>query len=197
MSRATGFSHALRLTALTGALGACLSTPSLRPLASDGDAAGIDGRGADSGGVDGNVEGPGIDGAADDDANAIPDSSVACPAACSGGCGGGICVIRGVGGSTCPPGLSCQVKCENSKSCERTITCAVGKPCIVECTATKACDSVRVDQNGASSLCLRCSNGDQACNSVTCSASSCVKVCNPENACNSACGNCATATACP
>lgn len=45
----------------------------------------------------------------------------------------------------CPPGETCEVRCQDEESCTgTTVTCADG-PCILRCDAPGACDSVTLD----------------------------------------------------
>jgi len=175
MSRATRANPRLAFTAVAVALcylAACISPPTTYLFDPDG------------GGADGGTSVTDAD-ALDATTNVPPEDAVVptCPAACTGGC----------------DGTTCKVKCNGKDACKGgTVACAPGMACIVDCSAGRACDGLAIDQNGASSLCLRCSNGKEACNNVTCSAAAaCTKVCTPGNACNKSCDNCATVAACP
>jgi hypothetical protein len=166
---------------------------------SGGSSGGSSGAASGDGGSDASSDAP-----ADVKTDATKDGAVvdgSCPGACNGGCDAGACIIVVNSSSdvTCPAGQDCVVQCTSSQRCTSTINCAPDAGCIVECTTTKACDSLDIERNGATKLCLRCVGADQACNSVTCDpGSNCSRVCSGTGTpCNSACEACATVAACP
>ena len=71
------------------------------------------------------------------------------------------------GTMTCPPGYSCDVKCDTDNSCRNGVVCAGTTNCKVECSGKNACQNV---QCGTSACDVECT-GTMSCKTVTCGAS--------------------------
>ena len=138
----------------------------------------------------------GVDGASPGDAGPgeLPDAGgpgsveqeAGCPAVCSGGCGGGTCVVRNSGRSViCPAGFACRAECTSFQVCG-SVDCGAASACEVLCLASQACDSMTV-ACGAGPCSIVCADG-QGCNSLTIrpatAASLCLE-CQGSDGCNS------------
>jgi hypothetical protein len=123
----------------------------------------------------------------------------ACPAACTGGCTAGTCIIdcptagacQGAA-LDCPDGFACRVQCTGTGTCDdATVTCPPFYACDVAC-ASGACGQTAVTcDDGACSLTC---NGNNTCTgaSVGCGVNTCHAICNsaaskPQVACGSSC----------
>ena len=120
----------------------------------------------------------------------------ACPAACTGGCLAGTCIIACNSVScanqalTCPPGFACTVQCGASSACDgATITCPDKYACDVVCSGS--CRAAVIDC-GSGSCDLACGGGAKCKDAVmNCGDNSCHATCQagqkPAVSCNGTC----------
>jgi hypothetical protein len=119
------------------------------------------------------------------------DSGSGCPAACTAGCGGGVCRIRCCEGCKCPPGMPCKpecalvsvgaVDCSAATSCQ--VECAMGTlqvtcgsgPCDVKCLLGCSC---AVDCRKACACKVGCMSCERKC------PDTCWDGCEPKDDCN-------------
>jgi hypothetical protein len=124
-----------------------------------------------------------------------------CPAACTGGCGGGICFIDCNSAScapsvTCPPGLACQVQCSGAECDNTAISCPSVYACEVLC-GVGACDGVEVACSSGNCM-LDCEGSGSCTNAeVNCGPNECSAVCAADSAVPSVlCGTACDCTDC-
>jgi hypothetical protein len=122
-----------------------------------------------------------------------------CPAACSGGCDEGTCIIECQSDAcaalpiACPPGWSCRVRCTAAGAClDAAIHCPEGYSCDVECSGLSGCRNARVSCNGGPCS-LSCSDDARVCDAAQlhCNTGACSASCGgaslPETVCGEAC----------
>jgi hypothetical protein len=91
-----------------------------------------------------------------------------CPAACTGGCAGGVCFID----------------CNDPTACASTsIACPSGFACTVQCGALGACDAASIACPSAYACSLVCSGGACSGTGLTCSTGACSLQCSDAGSC--------------
>lgn len=116
-----------------------------------------------------------------------PEDPVAesCPAACTGGCDDGVCVIDcGVSADcraadiVCPDGIACRVECSGPLTCfAASVTCPSDASCDVQCSNELACSDLALSC-GSGACGASCSGADSGAVAMDCGdACSCETTC--------------------
>ena len=122
-----------------------------------------------------------------------------CPAACTGGCSAGVCLVDcngaascGASSITCPPGFACKVLCDDLGACDNaTVTCPDAYACTMVCS-NGACASANLGcGSGVCSLACAgagsCVGANVGCGQNTCSASCSGGSADPTVSCGGSC----------
>lgn len=109
-----------------------------------------------------------------------------CPAACTGGCVGGRCIIACLSDKSCkdatlacPESMICEVQCRGANACEQAaIVCPGDQKCEVVCEADKACLNATISVSDGP-LDLICGADSESCKDmqVDCGGGACKAVC--------------------
>ena len=108
-----------------------------------------------------------------------------CPAACTGGCSAGVCIVVGSDQvAVCPALMPCRISCEDN-TCGLGVDCSLATDCHIRCLGDLACEGPIECGTGACHVeCGGTGNGNMCLSSIDCRrSSSCEIGCLGNSAC--------------
>lgn len=130
-----------------------------------------------------------------------------CPAQCTGGCPGNVCIIDCSSPSSCeqmtidcPPGFACDVQCTGDSSCaEAAVNCPGNFSCSVSCDSVDSCSQATITCPVSAPCDLLCSGPPSSCSATlqVCGLGNCQATCTGGQSVTTDCGAACSCSRCP